>query len=173
MSDTIEKENCPFCQTKTLELNEEEREIPYFGKVYILSMNCDNCHFFKSDVECVDNHGPVKIIFDVEYEDDLKVRLVKSAEAKVKLGPKMSMEPGTASIGFITNVEGMINRFERIVEQQRDEAEDITVKKAAKNLLKKIRKVKAGEDSIKIIIEDPSGNSAIVSDKAVVTKSKK
>ena len=47
------------------------------------------------------------------------------------------------------------------------------MKKAAKNLLKKIWKVECGEQEMKVVIEDPTGNSAIISDKAIVTKLKK
>jgi C4-type Zn-finger protein len=37
-------------------------------------------------------------------------------------------------------------------------------------MLKKINRVLWGSDSIKIIIEDPTGNSAIISEKAVKGK---
>ena len=53
------------------------------------------------------------------------------------------------------------------IEQLRDasdEEEDVT---KAKNLLKKLGRVMWGQEKIKIIIEDPNGNSAIISDKAV------
>jgi len=46
------------------------------------------------------------------------------------------------------------------------------VKRNAKNLLKKLWKVELGDEKLKIVIEDPSGNSAIISDKAVSEKLK-
>ena len=45
--------------------------------------------------------------------------------------------------------------------------EDEESKKKAKNLLKKITRIIWGQEKQKIIIEDPSGNSAIISDKAI------
>ena len=42
----------------------------------------------------------------------------------------------------------------------------------AKNLLKKIQKISWGQEKAKLIIEDPSGNSAIISEKAVKSKLK-
>ena len=45
-------------------------------------------------------------------------------------------------------------------------SEDDSDKKKAKNLLKKLMKIKLGQQKQKMIIEDPSGNSAIISDKA-------
>ena len=40
-------------------------------------------------------------------------------------------------------------------------------------MLKKIQKIMWGEENSKITIEDPSGNSAIISEKAVKSKLKK
>ena len=171
--ETLEKEVCPFCHEKELILSEEERDIPYFGKVFLFSMSCGSCHYYKSDVETSEKSDPAKLTFTVENVEDLKVRVVKSAEATIKLGVKLSVRPGPASIGFITNVEGIINRFYRIVEQERNNADDADARKKAKNLLKKLRKVKDGEDKIKLVIEDPTGNSAIISEKTVVKKLKK
>ena len=48
--------------------------------------------------------------------------------------------------------------------------EDPAIKKKAKNQLKKLMKVMWGQEKMKIIIEDPSGNSAIISDRAVKSK---
>ena len=84
----------------------------------------------------------------------------------------MSMEPGVASIGFVSNVEGLLDRFKKVIEDERNVTEDDEIKDNAKKLLKKIWKVKLGELPIKIIIEDETGNSAIISDKAKIEKLK-
>ncbi len=169
----LENQPCPICHKKTLSLTEDEMDIPYFGKTYLFSMNCSNCKYSKSDVEAEERKEPCKITFTIEKEDDMKVRIVKSSEANVRIPQlKMSMESGPASDGFVSNIEGLLLRFEKVIEDERDLAEEDEVKKHAKNLLKKIRKVKWGEMPLKIIIEDPSGNSAIISDKAVVEKLK-
>src|SRR3989344_5011453 len=98
----------------------------------------------------------------------------KSAKATIKIPTlRMDVRPGIGSIAYISNIEGVIRRFKKIIENQRDSAEDDSVKKHAKNLLKKLWKVENGEEELKIIIEDPSGNSAIISDKAEVSKLKK
>jgi len=170
----LENQPCPVCHKKTLILTEDEVDIPYFGKTYIFSMSCGNCKYSKSDVEAEERKEPCKITFMVEKEADMKIRFVKSSEASIKIPQlKMSMESGPASDGYVSNIEGLLSRFEKIIEDERDLAEDDDVKKHAKNLLKKIRKVKWGEMPLKIIIEDPTGNSAIISEKAVVEKMKK
>ena len=77
------------------------------------------------------------------------------------------------SEGFVSNIEGILQRFKKILEAERDAADDEDVRKKAKNLLKKLWKVECGDEELKVIIEDPSGNSAIISDKAVITSLKK
>ena len=171
--DKLENQPCPFCSKKKLNLSEEEMDIPYFGKVFLFSMHCDNCNYRKADVEAEEQKDPVKITITVDSEKDINIRVVKSSNASVKIPQlKMSVEPGVASVGFVSNVEGILDRFKKVIEDERNATEDDEVKDNAKKLLKKIWKVKLGEFPIKLIIEDESGNSAIISDKAKVEKLK-
>ena len=160
-------ETCPLCYQKTLTLMEKETEVPYFGKVYLFSMTCNNCKYHKADVESIEQKEPSKFTFEIGSEEDMKVRVVKSSEATVKIPHVTTIEPGPASQGFVTNIEGILNRVKYQIENIRDNSEDDKDKKKAKNLLKKILNIMWGKEKQKIIIEDPSGNSAIISDKAV------
>ena len=170
----IENETCPICMEKKLSLIEDEQDIPYFGKVYVMSMNCSGCGYKLSDVEAVEQKEPCKYEITIKGNKDLNIRVVKSSEGAVKIPQlKMSMDPGSGSEGFVSNVEGLLQRFKKILEGERDAADEEDVRKKAKNLLKKLWKVECGDEELKIIIEDPSGNSAIISDKAVVTSLKK
>jgi zinc finger protein len=172
--DELKDQPCPVCGKNKAVLREEEIDIPYFGKTFVFSINCVECGFSKADLEAAEARDPVKITFETSSEEDMKVRVVKSSNATVKIPTlRMSMESGEGSEGFISNVEGLLAKFERIIEGQRDNSEDPSVKKSAKNLLKKIWKIKLGDIPMKIVIEDPSGNSAIISDKAEVSKMKK
>ena len=168
----ITGEPCPMCHEKTLTLMEREEEVPYFGKIYVFSMTCGNCKYHKADVESVERHEPCKYTFEISSEKDLKVRVVRSSEATVKIPHVTTITPGPASNGFVTNIEGILNRVKHGIEAARDAEDDPAAKKKAKNLLKKLTKVMWGQEKLKIIIEDPSGNSAIISDKAVKSKLK-
>ena len=166
----IDGEMCPFCHTPNLSLMEREEEIPYFGKVYLFSMACSNCKYKKSDLECAENKPPVKFTLDINSEEDMKIRVVRSSEGTIKIPRIGSIEPGPTANGFISNVEGVLQRIKDQVERLREEEEDEEIKKKAKNMIKKINKVMWGQESVKLIIEDPSGNSAIISEKAVKSK---
>ena len=158
----LKNQPCPFCNKKTLTLIEEEKEIPYFGKVFIFSMQCSNCKYSMSDVEATEQKEPCKYEIEVNSDKDMLIRIVKSSQATIKIPQlKMSMTPGPASIGFISNIEGLLDKFREIIESERETAEEDEIKTHAKNLLKKLWKIKLGDISVKIIIEDPSGNSAI------------
>jgi len=164
--ETLPGQPCTFCHKKTLTLTDEELEIPYFGKVHIFSMTCSNCKYHKADIEATEKKEPCKYTFEINSEKDLKIRVVKSSEATVKIPHITTITPGPASQGFVTNIEGILNRVKYQIETARDTAEDNSDRKKAKNLLKKLLKISWGQEKQKIIIEDPSGNSAIISDKA-------
>jgi len=163
----FEHQQCPLCNQKTLILTERETEVPYFGKVYLFSMTCNNCKYHKADVESIEQKEPVKYEFEISSEEDIKVRVVKSSEAVVKLPHLATITPGPASQGYVTNIEGILNRVKYRIEAAKEMEEDEDNKKKAKNLLKKITRITWGQEKQKIIIEDPSGNSAIISDRAV------
>lgn len=169
-SESLGGQPCPMCRKNTLTLTEAEDEVPYFGKIFLFSMKCDSCKYYKSDIEAESRKEPCKYTFEVQNKEDLNVRVVKSSEATVKIPFVGDIIPGATSEGYVTNIEGIINKIKEQVESLRDTEEDETLKNKAKNLLKKIMKILWGEEKVKIIIEDPSGNSAIISDKAVKSK---
>jgi len=166
----LKNQPCPICRKKTLALREEEREVPFFGKCYLFSMNCSECKYGQSDIETVEKHDPVKYTLEVTQEKDMKIRIVKSSNATVKIPHVTTITPGPASQGYITNVEGLLTKVKKQVEFLRDSAEDESDKKKAKNLVKKIQRVIWGREKLRIIIEDPTGNSSIISDKALKGK---
>lgn len=161
---------CPMCSKNTLTLIEDERDIPYFGKVFLFSMSCSECKYHKADVEPAETQAPAKYVIEINSEEDMSIRVVKSSEATIKIPRIMSIEPGSSSNGYVTNIEGILNRAKVMLEKVRDNAEDNTERKKAKNLIKKVQDIMWGRESIKITLEDPSGNSAIISDKAVKSK---
>jgi len=164
--DVLEGQECPVCHEKTATLAEMSRKIPFGEKeilVHLYSMTCNNCKYHTSDLEFEEQQEPVKYTLEVGSEEDMKIRVVKSAEATVKMPRIITIESGPQSQGYITNVEGLFNRVKNVIEQARDNAEDEEDRKKAKNLLKKIQNIMWGREKQKIIIEDPTGNSAIKS----------
>ncbi|MGV8151063.1 MAG: ZPR1 zinc finger domain-containing protein [Candidatus Woesearchaeota archaeon] len=171
--EVIAGELCPFCNEKTLVLMDMKKEIPYFGVCYLFSMDCSNCGYHKADIESEKEQEPCKYTVDIDSEKDMSIRIVKSSFATIKFPHVGSIEPGAASNGYVTNVEGVLNRMIKQLEAiQENDEEDEDSRKKAKNMIKKLKRVVWGQEKQKLIIEDPTGNSAIISPKAVKEKLK-
>jgi len=170
--EVLKGQTCPICSKKTLTLTEDEREVPFFGKTHLFSMHCDDCKYHKADVESAEHHEPVKYSFEIANEKDMQVRVIRSSHGLVKIPHIASIEPGEGANGYITNVEGILKRIKHQIEMLKEAEEDPDAKKKAKNLLKKITRIMWGQEKSKLIIEDPTGNSAIISDKAEKSKLK-
>src|SRR3989344_8367358 len=166
----LKNQDCPFCGEKKCSLREEELDIPFFGRVFVLSMECDACGARKSDVEPAERKEPCKFTLEVESEDDLNIKVVKSGEATLKIPHVITIESGPASDGYVTNVEGVLEKVKGVIESAAESEEDPNAKKKARNLIKKLNKVQVGRESLKIIIEDQTGHSAIISEKAQRSK---
>lgn len=170
MPDVLKEQDCPICHQKTLELMEKEIDIPFFGKTFIFSMNCSGCGFHKADLESADQKPACKCAIEVSGEEDMKIRVVRSSQATIKIPHIVTIEPGPASNGYVTNIEGILERVKHEIQTAANGEEDEEAKKKARNMIKKLNRVMWGSEKLKITIEDPSGNSSIISDKAVVGK---
>jgi zinc finger protein len=171
--EVIAGEMCPFCHEKTLVLMDTKKEIPYFGTCFLFAMDCSNCGYHKSDIELEKDQEPSRYSVEIDNEKDMSIRIVKSSNATIRLPHVGDIQPGPTSNGYITNVEGILNRMVKQLENIRDnEEEEEENRKKARNMIKKLHKVIWGQEKQKLIIEDPSGNSAIISEKAIKEKFK-
>ena len=112
----VSGEICPLCHQKTLILMEEKVEVCYFGKMFLFSMTCSNCRYHKADVEATEQKEPCKYTFEITSEQDMKIRVVKSSEATVKIPYIADITPGPASQGFVTNIEGILNKVKHHIQ---------------------------------------------------------
>ena len=156
---------CPVCGKKTLYYYAKELEIPNFGKCLQSTVVCKSCGYKHSDVMMLEAHEPTRYKMEIENEEDLNARVIRSTSGTVtipEIGAKI--EPGPFSEAFITNVEGVLNRFVDVLLQllhsspfKREEILDV---------MRKIGYIRHGRMKATIIIDDPFGNSAIISKKA-------
>ncbi|NPA75033.1 MAG: ZPR1 zinc finger domain-containing protein [Euryarchaeota archaeon] len=152
---------CPVCGKKTLVYRTAELEIPNFGKCLETTLICKSCGFRHSDLLMLETHEPMRYEMKIGKEEDLNAKVIRSTSGTIsipEIGAKL--EPGPYSEAFITNVEGVLNRFVDILLQllhtypdKRDEILDV---------MRKIGHIRHGKMPATIIIDDPFGNSAIV-----------
>ena len=161
---TVTKSVCPLC-SKEFVTNWVQDNIPFFGEVmHITSMR--ECGFRYTDTLIMAQRKPVHYEMEVRTQDDIDARVVRSTSGTIRI-PELGVdiEPGPASESFISNIEGVLDRVSDILEMVVRWNEDDKIERA-RELLSKIEKIKAGEFGITVIIEDPMGNSAIISEKA-------
>lgn len=177
MNDDIKYNNeimysdCPVCGgQKTLEVTNRTDNIPYFGDILETSVLCKECGYQSSDSISLSQNDPMRFILEID-ESKLNTRVAKSQTATLTIPDLgLKVEPGPKSQGYVSNVEGILNRFESaIVRALTLEGENIdkTVEDNALNLIEKLASIKMGELSTKLVLEDPFGNSVIDDEDAV------
>ncbi|HML05317.1 MAG TPA: ZPR1 zinc finger domain-containing protein [Methanobacterium sp.] len=161
------KGDCPVCESKgTVELISKTEEIPYFGEIMESTIICSQCGYKHSDTICLEQKEPVRYSITIK-KDNLNARVVKSQTATVSI-PELGLqvEPGTKCQGYVSNIEGILNRFEDAVKTALNFVEEDESKSNALKILEEIKKVKNGEREVEIIIEDPFGHSIIIHEDA-------
>jgi zinc finger protein len=166
----LENQPCPICGENKLALAEDQIEIPFFGKTFVFSMECSGCGFRKADIEAAEPKEPVKYTFEISSAKDMNVRVVKSSIATIKFPQlKITIEPGAGAEGYVANVEKIVNNIYEQVKDIKENEEDSKKRKKAWKLMDQILDIKEGKEKTTLVIEDPSGNSAIISEKAEKT----
>ena len=162
----LTRSTCPLCHSDMI-ITWHADNIPYFGDVVLTSAKCD-CGFRYADTMILTQREPVKYTLKVESLADLDARVIRSTSGTIRI-PELGIdiEPGSASESYISNVEGVLCRIEDVlgmVSRWQDEPPHTTDR--AHEVLSALDEVKRGERNITIIIEDPLGNSAIISERA-------
>ena len=162
---------CPACSVEGLAKSiMKEIEIPHFGKVLETTIQCPKCGFKHSDIIALEQNDPAKYVIEIN-KNNLSVRVVRSQSATVSI-PEIGVkvEPGPKSEGYVTNVEGILTRFEDAVKKALKLFDDEQSQKNAKNTLKQIEELKKGNGTATLIIMEPFGQSNIVSENVEISE---
>ncbi len=161
----ITKSTCPLCKEE-LVTNWVQENIPFFGEVLLVTSLCE-CGFRYSDTLILAQRKPVRYELKIKNKEDLNARVVRSTSGTIRI-PELGVEiePGPASEAFVSNIEGVLERVEEILQNVMLWKEEEKTARA-EQLLSTIEKIKTGEYRVTVIIEDPLGNSAIISENAM------
>lgn len=165
------KVSCPLCQAELI-IHWQRDNIPYFGEVMYLSSLCGNCKFRFVDTMVLAAKEPMRYELTVDTEEDLNARVIRSTSGTIRI-PELGIdiEPGTVSESYISNIEGVLQRvIDVLTTASKWVAEDKEKYSRSQELLKILKEVIAGKRKLTVIIEDPLGNSAIISKKAVARR---
>ena len=154
---------CPSCDAESIVSSQSEYEVDHFGSVLITVSSCQKCGYKHTDVTTLTAREPTALSAKITNVDDLNIRVIKSGTATVSI-PEFgaTITPGPYSEGFITNVEGILDRIKDALTFMLASA---TGKRLARGqrMLKQLEMSKEKPKKFTLVIKDPYGNSALVS----------
>jgi len=142
-------------------------EIPYFGEHTQLTVICDECGWKHTDFIPAEGRKPGSWSLQIDSPEHLSTRIVRSGSCTVRLVElDLEASPGGASTGYVSNIEGVLTRFEDVIQTLMRDAEDDTVEKCAE-LLAELALVRVGEYTLNLQLLDPLGHSQILHEDAI------
>ncbi|MEM0022839.1 MAG: ZPR1 zinc finger domain-containing protein [Archaeoglobaceae archaeon] len=156
---------CPVCG-RELRLVVTTYEVPFFDKVLLTSISCE-CGFKHADSIVLGEKEPTRFKIRIN-EKNLFAKVIRSTSGTIRI-PELgvTIEPGPASQAFITNLEGILERVANIVRtlMRWNEGDEEKIRRC-ESILRRIEDTLVGKDELTLILEDPFGNSLILSDES-------
>ncbi len=166
------EQSCPVCGTEdSLRMLAHTSEIPYFGEHTQITMSCSSCGWRVTDFIPAEGKkaGMWKLV--IANRGHISARVVRSSSCTVRISELgLEVSPGSSSTGYISNVEGVLERFcmaiGTIRKQAERDKEDVTLEKCD-DLLGRIESVKDAREIVTLELLDPVGHSQILHEDAV------
>ena len=159
---------CPICTVKgKLKMISHVDEIPYFGEHTQVTILCGECGWRQTDFIPAEGRKPGAWSITIAGDDVLRARVVRSSSCTIRI-PELDLEvkPGAGSSGYVSNVEGVLNRFIEVVDMvARDLAADEILDDLQRcmDMKTKLLELKeGGQGDITLELLDPRGHSQIL-----------
>ena len=165
-------QSCPICGNEnSLKMMAHSSEIPYFGEHTQITMSCNSCGWRVTDFIPAEGKKAGSWTLIVSSTEHISARVVRSSSCTVRIAELgLEVTPGSSSTGYISNVEGVLDRFASAIgtiRRQVDVENDDDTKTKCDELLSKIDMVKSGELVVTLELLDPVGHSQILHEEAV------
>ena len=155
---------CPQCSVEeSLTMLTISSEIPYFGEHTQITVLCDTCGWKHTDFIPSDGEKPGFSSLVIDSEKKNAARVVRSSSCTIRI-PELDLEvsPGGSSSGYVTNIEGVIKRFENAIETIIRGSDEDQKSEIARQILERLVMVKEGEENVRLELLDPRGRSQII-----------
>jgi len=157
---------CPACDSNSMTFNQTQYEVEHFGSVLLSVSKCQKCSYKHTEVTTLTAQEPIALTAKIISSEDLKIRVIKSGTATVSIPEfRATVTPGPYSEGYISNVEGILEKVEDALTFMLGSAKGKSLQKGEK-MLGKIRIAREQNPNFTLVIKDPLGNSAIVSSRS-------
>ena len=162
-------------------------EIPYFGEHTQVTVMCHSCGWRQTDFIPAEGKKAGAWSIVVRSTDTLSARVIRSSSCTVKVHElDLEVAPGSNATGYVSNIEGVLNRFKDIIQMVlRDMESEVTMLKSVQpidsealnqsvesvaRLLEMLDRIEnAGQEGVEpltVELLDPHGLSMILHDDA-------
>ncbi|MDA9722477.1 ZPR1 zinc finger domain-containing protein [Euryarchaeota archaeon] len=165
---------CPVChKSGNLFMIAHVDEIPYFGEHTQVTVMCHDCGWKQTDFIPAEGKKAGCWSLKISDEKQLNSRIVRSSSCTISI-PELDLQvnPGSNATGYVSNVEGVINRFIEIVRvvlrdliDDQDKNED-DIQRLTYFITSLENAGKDDNNQITLELLDPHGHSMIVDNDA-------
>ena len=109
---------CPIChESGQVFMIANVDEIPYFGEHTQVTVMCHACGWRQTDFIPAEGKKAGAWSIVVNSPELLSARVIRSSSCTIKIHElDLEVAPGSNATGYVSNVEGVLNRFKEIVE---------------------------------------------------------
>jgi zinc finger protein len=143
-------------------------EIAYFGEHTQVTLTCPGCGWRQTDFIPAEAREGSCQTYRIESVDDLQIRIIRGSACTVRMIElDLEVRPGSHSTGYVSNIEGVLNRFQDIIDmvgrQAVVENNEVAVSEIAK-LTEAMVEIRGGQRVATLVFLDPHGHSMILTD---------
>ena len=143
-------------------------EIAYFGEHTQITLTCPGCGWRQTDFIPAEAREGSSHTYRIDSTDDLQVRVIRGSACTVRLLElDLEVRPGSHSTGYVSNIEGVLNRFQDVVDmvgrQAAIEGDDGAITEL-EQLTQAMLEIRQGQREATLQLLDPHGHSMILTD---------
>ena len=143
-------------------------EIAYFGEHTQITLTCPGCGWRQTDFIPAEAREGSSHTYRIDSTDDLQVRVIRGSACTVRLLElDLEVRPGSHSTGYVSNIEGVLNRFQDVVDmvgrQAAIEGDDGAITEL-EQLTQAMLEIRRGQREATLQLQDPHGHSMILTD---------
>lgn len=143
-------------------------EIAYFGEHTQVTLTCPGCGWRQTDFIPAEAREGSSHTYRIDSTDDLQVRVIRGSACTVRLLElDLEVRPGSHSTGYVSNIEGVLNRFQDVVDmvgrQAAIEGDDGAITELGQ-LTQAMLEIRRGQREATLQLLDPHGHSMILTD---------
>ncbi len=167
---------CPVCKEEgEVNMMTHIDEIPYFGEHTQVTIMCNSCGWRQSDFIPAEGKKPGGCSLIINKPEHILSRVVRSSSCTVRIKElDLEVKPGSSSTGYVSNVEGVIDRFMDVIvmvtRQAYVEDSDMSDIKTLERMHTTLLELKEDPIPTPVTLEflDPNGHSQILHEDAVM-----